>query len=88
MKQLLIIITIVIFLYSCNEKQTLFKEVKSTYSNIHFNNEIKENDKLNVVNYEYLYNGGGVGIGDYNNDSLPDIYFTGNLVPQQGQHEI
>jgi len=33
-----------------------------------------------VLNYEYIYNGGGVGIGDFNNDSLPDIYFTGNMV--------
>jgi hypothetical protein len=35
---------------------------------------------LSVLNYEYIYNGGGVGIGDFNNDSLPDIFFSGNMV--------
>lgn len=38
---------------------------------------------MNVLNYEYIYNGGGVGIGDFNNDSLPDVYFTGNRVPNK-----
>ena len=35
---------------------------------------------MTVVN---IYNGGGVGIGDFNNDGLPDIYFTGNMVPSK-----
>lgn len=65
---------------ACKQKQTLFREVKPNKSGIHFNNEIKEDDELNILHYEYIYNGGGVGIGDFNNDSLPDIYFTGNLV--------
>jgi hypothetical protein len=54
-------------------------EVKSSESGIHFNNvTTKKTNELNVLYYEYIYNGGGVGIGDFNNDSLPDIYFTGN----------
>ena len=67
-------------LFSCKQKQPLFREVNAVHSGIHFNNQIKENDTLNVMNYEYIYNGGGVGIGDFNNDGLPDIYFTGNQV--------
>ena len=69
-----------LFLASCKQKQPLFHEVKADKSGIHFNNEIKEDNELNVMHYEYIYNGGGVGIGDFNNDSLPDIYFTGSRV--------
>jgi hypothetical protein len=64
---------------SCKQK-TLFKEVSSSYSGIDFNNIINETDSINVLDFENVYNGGGVGIGDFNNDGLPDIYFTGNLV--------
>lgn len=35
---------------------------------------------MNILETEYIYNGGGVGIGDFNNDGLPDVYFTGNMV--------
>ena len=62
------------------QKPILFREIKGDKSGIHFNNQITEDNELNVMNYEYLYNGGGVAIGDFNNDSLPDIYFTGNRV--------
>ena len=79
-----ILITLGTFIISgCKQKQSLFREVKGDKSGIHFNNEIKEDEELNVLYYEYIYNGGGVGIGDFNNDSLPDIYFTGNLVPNK-----
>ncbi|WP_245975250.1 VCBS repeat-containing protein [Deminuibacter soli] len=49
-------------------------------SGVHFNNRITETDSVNVLNNQYIYNGGGVGIGDFNNDGLPDLYFTGNMV--------
>jgi hypothetical protein len=58
-------------------------QIKASQSGITFNNEIKEDAELNILRYEYIYNGGGVGIGDFNNDSLPDVYFTGNLVPNK-----
>jgi enediyne biosynthesis protein E4 len=70
-------------LLSCNKKETGFKQIKAGESGITFNNEIKEDAELNILRYEYIYNGGGVGIGDFNNDSLPDVYFTGNLVPNK-----
>ena len=38
---------------------------------------------MNVLKVSNIYNGGGVGIGDFNQDGLPDIYFTGNLVPNK-----
>jgi hypothetical protein len=65
---------------SCNNKKTLFEKISSTNSGIHFNNEIIENDSINPLDLTNIYNGGGVGIGDFNRDGLPDIYFTGNTV--------
>lgn len=65
---------------SCSQKtESLFKQIKSTESGITFSNQINEDNQLNMINYQYLYNGGGVGIGDFNNDNLPDIYFTSSL---------
>jgi ASPIC and UnbV/FG-GAP-like repeat len=68
-----------IAIVSCKSK-TLFKKVDSSDTGIHFNNTITENDSINVLDMENIYNGGGVGIGDFNRDGLPDIYFTGNMV--------
>ncbi len=65
---------------SCNNKHPLFNKISSDRSGIHFNNQIIENDTLNPLDVTNIYNGGGVGIGDFNNDGLQDIYFTGNLV--------
>ena len=65
---------------SCKEKDTLFKKIPSSYSGVHFNNSIVENDSINPLDLTNIYNGGGVGIGDFNRDGLQDIYFTGNLV--------
>ena len=70
-------------LLSCGEEEghdTLFVKLNSSITGISFNNTFEEDQELNVMSYEYLYNGGGVGIGDFNNDQLPDIYLTGNVV--------
>ncbi|NQU33552.1 MAG: CRTAC1 family protein, partial [Bacteroidetes bacterium] len=65
---------------SGNEDTTfLFTLLSAEESGISFYNELKENPKLNILTYEYLYNGSGVAIGDINNDNLPDIYLGGNL---------
>jgi hypothetical protein len=68
--------------FSC-KKPTLFQQVPSSHSGIHFNNKITENDSINPLDIVNIYNGGGVGIGDFNNDGLQDIYFTGNMVPNR-----
>src|SRR5665213_687545 len=71
---------ILLFLISCKKKVTQFEEVPSSQSGIHFNNKIVENDTLNPLDVTNIYNGGGVGVGDFNNDGLQDLYFTGSLV--------
>ena len=70
----------ILFLFSCKKKVTVFEEISADHSDIHFNNKIVENDSINPLDMINVYNGGGVGIGDFNNDGLQDIYFTGNLV--------
>lgn len=65
---------------ACNFKKPLFEKLSSEQTGIQFVNEIKETDSLNVLDESNIYNGGGVGIGDFNEDGLPDIYFTGNEV--------
>jgi ASPIC and UnbV/FG-GAP-like repeat len=65
---------------SCKQKEKLFLAIPSEHSGIHFNNSIPDNDSFNIIKFQNVYNGGGVGIGDFNNDGLQDIYFTGNMV--------
>lgn len=73
------LIFLIFLLSSCNKNKPLFEQVSSSFSGIHFRNDIIENDTVNQLDIENVYNGGGVGIGDFNNDGLPDIFFTGNV---------
>ena len=58
---------------------SLFVELASDKTNVHFSNIITEDPTANAFIYEYIYNGGGVAIGDINNDGLEDIYFSSNF---------
>ena len=71
-----------IILFSCSEREdySLFELKKSSYTKVNFENTLNYTEELNPYTYRNFYNGGGVGVGDFNNDSLPDIFFTGNLV--------
>ena len=78
---------ICIFFYAChsnketnpNNTNPLFTLLTSEETGIHFSNDLEEGPNTNVMVYEYFYNGGGVALGDVNNDGLQDIYFTANM---------
>jgi len=68
-------------LVSCNQKKDqLFISATPQQTGLNFKNIITETNELNILDYIYFYNGGGVAIGDINNDNLPDIFFSGNQV--------
>ena len=75
-----IIILVCIAVVSCKKEQKMFTRLDSSETGINFSNRIAENDTMNILSFEYVYNGGGVAMGDFNNDSLTDVYFTGNSV--------
>lgn len=75
------IILIIFFLFSCNKKSevttALFELKEST--GINFLNEVKDTKDFNILTYRNFYNGGGVAIGDIDNDGLADVFFTANM---------
>ncbi len=82
MKRILYIIIIIIAISSCkNEpKDALFTKVSANTTGIDFRNLLKEDENFNIFKYHYFNNGGGVAAGDFNNDGLQDLVFTGNMV--------
>ena len=79
MRKYLLFIGSVLLFYSCSESPK-FKLLSSASTGITFNNAISESDSVNLMKYEYIYNGAGVGVADLNNDGLPDLIFAGNMV--------
>lgn len=77
---------VLIFCFSCeSEKDELkqeqrFTQLHATHTNIDFVNNLEYTEEYNTYTYRNFYNGAGVGLGDFNNDGLLDIYFCGNLV--------
>jgi len=61
----------------------LFEEILPEASGVDFKNDLSFDEKFNVFTYRNFYNGGGVAIGDVNNDGLADLYFTANLGPNK-----
>lgn len=61
----------------------LFNSIPKEQSGVTFVNQITDNMQLNYFQFDAMYQGGGVGVGDFNNDGLPDIFFCGNQVSDQ-----
>lgn len=70
-------------LASCTTREKLFKKLPASQTGITFENRLTETDSLNALTFEYIYNGAGVGVGDFNRDGWPDLYFAGNQVSSQ-----
>jgi len=81
-KRYILIAIASLLVISCSKKKedTLFTKVSSNHSGVTFNNKIVETDSFNILTSEYIFNGGGVAVGDFNNDDKPDLFFTGNQV--------
>jgi len=81
MKSKLSYIFVIILAIGCSKKEAaLFLKKPSGETGITFTNRLTETEDQNILDYMYFYNGGGISIGDINNDGLPDIFFSGNQV--------
>jgi hypothetical protein len=79
---------VIIFLFACNdtkkEQPVMFEVLGSRSTGIDFVNKLTPTPEFNMFKYMYFYNGGGVGVGDFNNDGLSDIFFSAN----QGENKL
>src|SRR5689334_15651459 len=71
-----VILIAVLFFTNCKNSGSVFEQLPSSHTNIKFENRPDEHRAFGILYYLYYYNGGGVAVGDINNDGLPDIYFT------------
>ena len=80
------------FLSACGERSvvsdspneaSLFLRLDSSQTGINYRNQVQESADFNVLTYRNFYNGGGVAIGDLNQDGWSDVYFTANTAPNQ-----
>lgn len=65
------------------QKESLFVSLPPKKTGIDFINTLTETEEFNIIEYLYFYNGGGVAVGDINNDGLVDIYFSANQGPNK-----
>src|SRR6186997_701131 len=81
-------IWLLVFLVACNDRKkeppAMFEALSSGSTGIDFVNKLTPTPQFNMFKYMYFYNGAGVGVGDYNNDGMIDVFFSSN----QGDNKI
>ncbi len=82
-KHCLALLTLVLLCGDLYAQSPMFQVLSPKVTNIKFSNNINETEDLNVLAYEYFYNGGGVAVGDINNDGLEDVFLTANMKPNK-----
>jgi enediyne biosynthesis protein E4 len=79
---------LILWAFSCSspaeKKVVLFEKIDPGHSGVTFRNDLQFDEKFNIFTYRNFYNGGGVALGDINNDGLLDIYLTSN----QGENKL
>ena len=70
-------------MFACRKEKTLFLSLDDRISGVNFENILTPSNDFNILDYLYFYNGGGVAVGDINNDGLQDVFFSGNQVDNQ-----
>lgn len=87
-----VVLLVLLFFFSCKDdkikdvqncygnEEALFTLLSPTYTNVKFSNDLDYSEEFNTYTYRNFYNGGGIAIGDLNNDGLQDLFFTGNMV--------
>ena len=83
MKQIIGLFILVFITFACQTEVKQFSKLNSNNTNIDFVNKLYETNTRNYFTYPYMYLGGGVAAGDFNNDGLEDLFFTGNMVPNK-----
>lgn len=75
-----VFLLVLFYISACNKTETLFELKSPESTGVTFNNEIIETDSFNILTDEYIFNGGGVSVADFDQNGLPDLFFTGNQV--------
>lgn len=89
MKKYVLLSLILSVLISCQSSQEIidpaipFVELEEEKTGIDFTNQLTYKPYMNIIEYLYYYNGGGVAVGDINNDGLEDLYFSANQLPDR-----
>jgi enediyne biosynthesis protein E4 len=68
---------------SAQNYSSRFEKLNAKKTGVSFKNQLTEDQENNILRYEYLYNGGGVAVGDLDNDGWDDLFLTGNMVPNK-----